>query len=118
EGGSSAGGVGGWGLATLGTSLRDLALFRLDRLLGLRIDPPAVDADAVFRRDLRPPELVPIGDPERRQVKIRDHVIAVLQYPIEGAGAGDEAGPVGRRDQLLDQFVDDRVLDAEQIAAA
>src|SRR5204862_8152672 len=81
EGGTRAAGMRGWGLARLGTSLRRLALFRLDRLLGLRIDPPAVDADAVFGRDFRAAELVPIGDPERRQVKIRDHVIAVLQHP-------------------------------------
>src|SRR2546421_8321388 len=65
EGGTRAAGVGGLGRATLATSLGHLALFRLDRLLGLWIDPPAVDADAVFRRDFRAPELVPIGDPER-----------------------------------------------------
>ena len=31
---------------------------------------------------------------------------------------GDQAGPVGRPDQLLDQFVDNLALDAEQVAAA
>src|SRR6516162_9145405 len=51
-------------------------------------------------------------------MKLWDDVIAVLQYPIQSAGMSDDACPVGSLDQLLDQFVDDRTLDAEDIAAA
>src|SRR5439155_19337921 len=107
-----------WGLepSLRRLSLGRLALFCLDGLLGFGVDPPGIEADAVFGRDLRAAVLVPISDPERRQVKVRDDVIAVLQDPIERAGMGDEAGAVGRTDQLLDQFVDDRALDAQEVA--
>src|SRR5688500_11600748 len=99
-------------------SLRRLALFCLDGLLGFRVDPPGVETDAVFRRYRRPPELVPVGDEILAGVEIRDHVIAVLQHPVERVRMRDQAGAVRRLDQLLDQFVDRRALDAEQVAAA
>ena len=51
-------------------------------------------------------------------MEIGDHVIPVLQDPIERMRVRDEAGAVGRFDQLLDQFVDERALDAEEVAAA
>src|SRR5262249_4989523 len=95
-----------------------LALLRFDRLLGFRVDPPGVETKAVFRRNFRPPELVPGGHPERGVMKIRDYVIAVLQDPIERVGVRDQAGAVGGADQLLDQLVDDRALDPDQVAAA
>src|SRR5262245_46654465 len=75
-----------------------LALFRLDRLLGFWVHPPAVEPKAVFWRDLRPTELVPMGDPIGSEMEIRDHVVAVLQDAIEGAGMGDEARPIWRDD--------------------
>ena len=72
--------------------LRHLALLRLDRLLGFGIDPPGIEADA--RISARP-----AGGgtcPNRRRgtppdVKLRDHVIAVLQHPVERMRVGDEA---------------------------
>ena len=49
---------------------------------------------------------------------MRDHVVAPQQHPVEGAGRGDQAVAVGRGDDLLDQRVDHRVLDAGVVAAA
>src|SRR6516165_8153225 len=93
--------------------LRHLAFLRRDRLLGMRIHPPSVNAQAVFRRGLRTTELVPIRHPESSEMELWDHVIAVLQYPIENVCVSDEARPVGCPDYLLDQLVDDRAFDAE-----
>src|SRR6516164_8049454 len=49
---------------------------------------------------------------------MRDHVIAVLQYPIESASVSDETRPIRRLDQLLDQLVDHLALDAEVVLAS
>src|SRR5208282_2028794 len=98
--------------------LHDLALPGFERLLGGRIDPPGLEADRVFGRDGRAPELVPIRNPKRRNVVMRDQVIPVLQHPVERARPNNEANSVASTDQLLDQRVDHLVPDAEHIAAS
>src|SRR4051812_15410404 len=113
------GGGLGWGLAPNAASLlRHFAFLGLDRLLGGRIDPPGLKADRVFWRDGGAPELVPVGNAERGDMVMRDQVIAILQYPVEGVRVGQQAGPVGRPDQSVDQLVDDFAPDAHQGAAA
>src|SRR5260370_42435864 len=92
-------------------SLLHLALLRLDALLGLRVDPPGIEAEAVFGRDFGAAKLVPVADPERPEMELRDHVVAVLQDPVERMGMRNQAGAVGRPDQFLDQLVDNRALD-------
>src|SRR5271165_1593116 len=98
--------------------LRHLAFLGFDRLLGGGVDPPGLEPDRVFRRDRGAPELVPMGDAERRYVIVRDQVIAVLQYPVEGMRVGYQTRPVGRPDQPFDQLVDDLALDPEQVVAS
>src|SRR5438874_1227533 len=98
--------------------LRHFAFLGLDRLLGGGIDPPGLEADRVFRRDRGAPEFVPMGNAERRDVVMRDQVIAVLEDPVERVRMGYQARPIRRSDQLLDQLVDDFAFDAEQVAAA
>src|SRR6516225_5492698 len=98
--------------------LRYFALFCLDRLLRVGIHPPSVDAQTVFRCGLRTTELVPIRHPERSEMELRDHVVAVLQDAVERPRVGDEARPVRRPDQLFNHLVDDRALDAENIATS
>src|SRR3974390_911089 len=85
--------------------LRYLTLLCFDRLLGARVDPPSIQADRIFGRDGRAPELVPIRHAKRGDVVMRDNIISVLQHPIEGAGVSDEACPIRRLDQLLDKLV-------------
>ena len=51
-------------------------------------------------------------------MEVWDHVVAVLQDPVERAGLGDEALSVRRLDQLFDERVDDLALDPDQVAAA
>src|SRR5689334_12341614 len=75
----------------------DLALFGFDRLFGFRVDPPRIEADAVFRRDLGAAELVPIGNARHVGVVMRDHVVSPLQHAIERAGAGDKRVAVDRK---------------------
>src|SRR5712672_2490583 len=95
EGPASA---GGWGLA--GSLLfHDLALLRLDRLLGDWIVPPSIQSNRVFGRDGGAPVFVPIGDAKGRDMIMRDHVVAVLQHAVEGARVSHEAPPIGRLDQ-------------------
>src|ERR1700739_1214008 len=95
-----------------------LALFGFDRLLGGGVDPPRVQTERIFGGSRRSPELVPRGHTERREVVMRDHVVSILQHAVERAGMGDEARPIRRADQLLDQLIDDLALDPEQVAAA
>src|ERR1700751_406672 len=97
--------------------LRYLALLCFDRLLRARIYPPGIQADRIFGRDGRAPELVPISHAKRRDVVMRDYAIAILQYPVESAGVSDEARSIRRLDQLLDQFVDHLAVDAEHVLA-
>jgi hypothetical protein len=44
-------------------------------------------------------------------MEIGDHIVTVLQHPIEGAGMGDQARAIGGLDQFFDQLVDDIALD-------
>src|SRR5215831_4378319 len=80
--------------------LRHFAFLSLDRLIGGGIDPPGLEPDRVSGRDGGAPELVPMGDTECRNVVIRDDVIAILQYPVEGVRVGHEACAVGRTNQF------------------
>src|SRR5579885_3645689 len=82
---------------------RRFVLLGLDGLFGAGIDPPARDAETVFRRYLGMLEFVPVGNPEGGIVELRDHVIAVLQHAIERMRMGDQALPRRRRDEFLDQ---------------
>ena len=69
-------------------------------------------------RSLRMAELVPVGDAGRPDVPVRDHVVAPQQHAVERAAGGDQVLAVVGGDDLADQLVDDRVLDADQVAAA
>ena len=44
--------------------------------------------------------------------------MAPQQHPVQGAGARHQALAVGGGDHLLDQLVHNRVMDADDIAAA
>src|SRR5271165_595361 len=98
--------------------LRYFALPGFDRLFGGGIDPPGLEPDGVFRRGGGTSELVPMGDAERRDVVMRDQVIAILQYSVEGMRVSHQARSVGRPDQILDQLVDGFAFDAHQVAAS
>src|SRR5690606_30908741 len=94
------------------------ALAPLQRGHLLRIDPPSVQIDTVDRIDLGPRELVPVRDALLADVPVRHHVVAPEHYAIERPGRGDEIFARRRGDDLLDQMVHHRILDAREIAAA
>ncbi len=48
---------------------------------------------------------------------LRDHVVSVLQHPVERPRVRDETRPIGRLDQLFDERIDGFVFDAEDITA-
>ena len=84
----------------------------------LVVDPPAAQAEVVFRRHRRMAEFVPIDHTKGPAVPVGDDVEVPQQDAVERAGAVDQALTVGCRDQDVDQRVDDGVFDADDVAAA
>src|SRR5206468_5728333 len=80
--------------------------------------PPRVEAELVLRRNGRAAEPVPVRHAERREVELRDDVVAEEQHTVERARACDQRRAVGRRDDLRDQLVHDRIADAREVTAA
>src|SRR2546428_3417619 len=90
--------------------------WRQPRGLG-RVDPPGVEAQLVLGRDGGAAEHVPRRHAEVLDVPVWDDVEAPEQHPVEGARPIHQALPVGGRDERLHEGVDDRILNAGEIAA-
>ena len=62
-------------------------------------------------------EPVPENEPVVRDMPVRHHEVLPLQHRVERLHTGHKAFAVRRRDDQFDQFIEDGVLDAGQVAA-
>ena len=69
-----------------------LACFDLGRLVAI-VPPGFRHAAGIARLGRRPAEHVPIGDPVRRLVPVRDPVAAGADHPVERAAGGGQLRP-------------------------
>src|SRR6188472_311498 len=80
-------------------------LLYLGRLLGI-VPPRLQHAPSIARFGRGPAERIPIGDPVRRLVPVRDPVAAGADHPVQRPAGDGEFRPGTRRHDLFDQRVD------------
>src|SRR3954467_11943086 len=94
-----------------------LPALKLRRLVAI-IPPRLRDAAGKSRLLRREAEHVPVGDAMRGRITVRHPVTSRADDAIERAAGKDKFGPCLRRDDLLDQRIDDRIGDPAEIVRA
>src|SRR5262245_7710889 len=89
------------------------------RALGLRlVPPPDAQERRIARGQLaRAGVVVPHREPLERRVPLRHDVVVPQQHAVERPGGGNQLGAVLGKDDPVDQLVDGRVLDADDVGA-